>query len=142
MITKLLDKVRKMKEEYDGKIPTKEVEELMKMEKEELFALLGLQTYIRFDSGVKKEDYREIDPERFHKDKAKAERILGRPFSDEEWNEIEYMNRREAATYRMLDNGEITEEDLDPINGKFDESYQPSLESMALYTKIRLAWGK
>jgi len=99
-----------MKEEYDGKIPKKEVEELMEMGKEELFALLGLQTYIRFDSGVKKEDYREIDPERFHRDKAKAEGILGRSISDEEWNEIEYMNRREAATYNMLKKGEITEE--------------------------------
>jgi len=142
VITKLLDKVIKMKEEYDGKIPKKEVEELMEMGKEELFALLGLQTYIRFDSGVKKEDYREIDPERFHRDKAKAEGILGRSISDEEWNEIEYMNRREAATYNMLKKGEITEEDLDPINGKFDESYQPSLELMRQYTIIRLKWEK
>ena len=131
-----------MKEEYGGKIPTKEVKELMEMGKEELFALLGLRTYIRFDSGVKKEDYSKTDPERFYRDKAKAEKILGRTISDEEWNEIEYMNRREAATYRMLKNGEITEEDLDPINGKFDESYQPSLESIIQYTKIRLAWGK
>lgn len=124
-----------------GNILTKEVEELMKTGEEELFALLGLQAYIRFDSGVKKEDYRKIDPN-FYKDKTKAEKILGQSISDKQWNELVYMNRRETATHRMLEKGEITDEDLYPTRGKFDENYQPSLELMRQYVKISSGWGK
>ena len=110
------------------------VPELLELEEDDLFSLLGLQVYAGMDCGVEKRDYSK-DPN-YESDKIKAEEILGREMSSDEYNEICYLDARFNAVHKMLKNGEITDEEINPLSDRFDKSYNPDINLLRIYNKI------
>ncbi|MCK5234966.1 MAG: hypothetical protein KAJ88_03910 [Candidatus Aenigmarchaeota archaeon] len=110
------------------------VPELFELEEDDLFDLLGLQIYAGMDCGVEKRDYSK--DQSYESDKLKAEEILGREMSSDEYNEICYLDARLNTVHKMLENGEITDEEIDPSSDRFDKSYNPDVNLLRIYKKI------
>ncbi len=110
------------------------VPELLELEEDDLFELFGLQIYVGMNCGVEKRDYSKDQD--YESDKIKAEEILGREMSSDEYNEICYLDARLDAVHKMLENGEITDEEIDPLSDRFDKSYNPNINLLVTYNKI------